>query len=106
MSCAPIAPICAPGQVLGTDNSCYSCSIGTPTVGLSVANEYCSAPNSGDVSCCTTTVGWTGIGRACNPGYCWTVENDCCPKSAPYPCDGRCYTSNVCNYTTIVTACY
>jgi len=29
----------------------------------------------------------------CSPGYCWTGRV-CCPKSAPYECNGYCYRSS------------
>lgn len=81
----------------GTDGSCYTCSEGTAVIN---PTENCSNPSAG-VYCCgggapsggENTQVSTGC-QHCSSGFCWTGRT-CCPKSAPYECNGYCYrTSN------------
>jgi hypothetical protein len=85
------------------NGACNYCTYGTPTL---ATNEYgyCSAANSNGVACCTSAPAYAT--QECKTGFCWTVENTCCPKDHEYPCNGNCYNYNACNYSDLITACY
>jgi hypothetical protein len=70
-------PTCQSGQLLGSDNQCYSCNYGTPEYAGSEFG-YCGSMSAGGVACCSTTFGnFGGI---------------TCPASHPYLCDdGKCW---------------
>ena len=100
--CAPKADV--DPSCVGNDGATYSCSAGSSC--SRSGGSGCSKAISG-VSCCYGGGGGGNDGTSnCELGWCWTVENICCPRSAPYPCNGYCYASNVCNYTSIRTACH
>jgi hypothetical protein len=49
----------------------------------------------GDSSPTGPTAGGSGSGggNLCSTGYCYSyVWGDCCPRSAPYDCNHKCYT--------------
>ncbi len=112
MSCSVQQKTAADPNCVGTNGVTYSC--GSATCSLT-GGSGCSASING-VSCCATSTGNVGSPstgsagdgtNACALGYCWTnPENICCPISAQYACDGLCYTSNVCSYTSYRSACH
>jgi len=90
---------------VGNDGNAYSCSSGSCS---KTGGKGCSTPTGG-VYCCSGGSGGGGGNdgtNMCPLGYCWTIENICCPKGAPYPCKGYCYTTNTCKYTSLRTACH
>jgi len=86
---------------IGTSGNTLRCSTGSCS---KVGGVGCSAKVDG-VACCNTTITNDGTNK-CSLGYCWTRENICCARSTPYPCKGYCYATNVCNYTSLTTACH
>ena len=78
----------------GTDGSCYTCSEGTA---VKNPTGNCSGGIAGVYCCGAGTTGGgsqVSIGcQHCSPGYCWT-GTVCCPRSAPYDCNGYCYRSS------------
>lgn len=50
----------------------------------------------------------SGSSQYCNTGYCYSyLEGVCCPKSAPYACNGSCYNySGGGGCSSYKTTCY
>src|ERR1019366_866607 len=79
-SCAKVDPTCSSNELLGTDNQCYSCTIGTPEY-ASGEFGYCSNFSAGGVACCNTS--WSNF------------NNITCYTNMPWLCsDGLCHTYN------------
>lgn len=79
ISCAPLAPLCPTGELLGSDNQCYSCNYGTPEYRN---NEfgYCSSLSAGGVACCSSVFyNWGGI--SCYPNKPWLCSDALCYAS-------------------------
>jgi hypothetical protein len=77
-SCAPIAS-CPTGELLGTDNQCYSCTYGTPEY---AGNEfgYCGSLSAGGVACCSSTFyNWGSV--SCYPSQPWLCSDALCHSS-------------------------
>lgn len=78
----PAAPSCGGGQLLGSDNQCYSCNYGTPEYANSRFG-YCSSLSAGGVACCSGSGNWIGSITCPRAGYpylcsdlnCWSSPN-------------------------------
>jgi hypothetical protein len=75
-SCGPPAPTCTSGQLLGSDNQCYSCNYGTPEYKSSEFG-YCSSVNSGGVACCSAAFYNYGS-ISCYPNEPWLCSDALC----------------------------
>jgi hypothetical protein len=81
LGCAPV-PTCPTGELLGSDNQCYSCTYGTPEYKSSEFG-YCSTLSAGGVACCSTGFyNWgsvscpkPGYPYLCDDGQCWNQPN-------------------------------
>lgn len=81
VGCGAIPPTCQTGQLLGSDNQCYSCNYGTPEY---KSNEfgYCGTPSAGGVACCSTEF--------------YNYGNITCYSNEPWLCsDALCHTTNI-----------
>ena len=79
-SCAPV-PTCPSGQLLGSDNQCYSCTYGTPEY-KSTEFGYCGALSAGGVACCSTAF--------------YNYGNITCYSNEPWLCsDFLCHTTDI-----------
>jgi hypothetical protein len=69
---APL-PTCPSGDLLGSDNQCYSCTYGTPEY---VGSEfgYCGQVSAGGVACCSTTF-YNFDGLSCYTNKPWLCSN-------------------------------
>lgn len=72
---------CSSGELLGSDNQCYSCNYGTPEYAGSEFG-YCGSVSAGGVACCSTTFYNFG-GVSCRPSQPWLCS------------DALCHTTNV-----------
>jgi len=68
-------PTCSSGQLLGSDNECYSCNYGTPEYQGSEFG-YCGAVSAGGVACCTTAYNFGNI--TCYPNQPWLCTDALC----------------------------
>ena len=77
LGCGKATPTCQTGELLGSDNQCYSCTYGTPEYASSEFG-YCGSLNAGGVACCSSA--WYNYGNVtCYPSYpclCSLVKSD------------------------------
>jgi hypothetical protein len=77
-ACAPVTPSCQTGQLLGSDNQCYSCNYGTPEY-ASGEFGYCSTLSAGGVACCSTAYNFGSV--TCYPNEPWLCSDLLCHTS-------------------------
>jgi hypothetical protein len=84
---------CGSGECKGSDDSCYSCSVGSCT---SSPSGNCSATNSGGIACCT------GGGGGCT--Y-YVSANGCTGYSSVSYCGGSYSTCNAYYQAAVGASC-